>query len=172
MKYPKFTLLGLTYVLAIIILYGNIFLPFRILSLGYVGIFIAGILYSYGFTSGPAVVLLLLLAKEKNILLAGFLGALGALIADLTIFRFIKISFKDEISLLQKRFFKINKTDFLKKYFILLIASFIIISPLPDEIGVTLLASLTKISTKVFLIISYLLNTLGIFIILILGNII
>ena len=42
----------------------------------------------------------------------------------------------------------------------------LIASPLPDEIGVIMLAGLTKINFKILAIISFILNTLGILIIL------
>ncbi|MFH1072739.1 MAG: hypothetical protein V1743_04895, partial [Nanoarchaeota archaeon] len=59
---------------------------------------------------------------------------------------------------------------FIKKYFIPVIGGFIIASPLPDEIGISLFAASTKISTRVFSIMSYVLNTIGIFIILAIGT--
>lgn len=58
----------------------------------------------------------------------------------------------------------------LKKYLIVILAGFIIASPLPDEIGVSLLASSGIISMKKFSVISYVLNTLGIFAILFIGS--
>jgi len=51
-------------------------------------------------------------------------------------------------------------------------AGFVIASPLPDEIGVSLLAGTTKISTRTFAILSYFLNTAGIFIVLLAGKVI
>ena len=47
-------------------------------------------------------------------------------------------------------------------------AGILIASPLPDEAGVTMLAGLTKISVKSLALISFILNTLGIIILLIL----
>ena len=57
-----------------------------------------------------------------------------------------------------------------KKYLIAVIAGFIIASPLPDEIGVSLLAASRIISMKVVSAISYLLNTAGSFVILFIGQ--
>ncbi len=53
-----------------------------------------------------------------------------------------------------------------KKYFLPVIAGFIIATPLPDKMGVALLATLKIISSRVFFMISFLLNTIGIFIII------
>src|SRR3989338_3533302 len=74
-KYPKLTMLILVIILAYI-LFSNPSVQNFISNLGslsYLGIFIAGII-----------------------------GGLGALISDLLIFEFIKISFKDEFNLLKK----------------------------------------------------------------------
>ena len=51
-----------------------------------------------------------------------------------------------------------------------MVAGFIIASPLPDEIGVTMIAASKSISAKVFSVISYVLNTAGIFVILMIGG--
>jgi len=178
LKYPKFLLLLLTFVVAYILLSGRNFLPVRniLSSFSYLGTFLAGMLFVYGFTAAPATAILLILAKGQNILLAGFIAGFGALIGDLLIFKFIRYSFADEIKKLTKEkvFVRVNNKipKILKKYFVPVLACFIISSPLPDEIGVSLLAASTTISTRVFSVLSYILNTAGIFVILIIGNLI
>ncbi len=57
----------------------------------------------------------------------------------------------------------------LKKYLLPVLAGFVIASPLPDEIGVCLLAG-SKISPRAFSLFSYAFNTLGILAILAIGN--
>ena len=177
-KYPKLLLLILTFVAAYILFKERNFLPFHsfLLSLGYLGTFLAGILFVYGFTAAPATAILLIMAKEQNIFLAGPLAGVGALFGDLIIFKLIRHSFADEIEKLSKErimsYFNRNLPDIFKKYFIPILAGFIIASPMPDEIGVSLLAMSRQISVEVFLILSYLLNTAGIFIILIIGSMI
>ena len=142
--------------------------------MGYFGTFLAGILFAYGFTAAPATTILLILAKEQNIFLAGFIGGFGALIGDLIIFNFIRYSLADEIKRLSKErivLYVNHKTpNLFKKYLIPVIAGFVIASPLPDEIGVSLLAASRTISIKIFSVISYLLNTVGIFVILFIGQ--
>ena len=174
-KYPKLSLLALTFVIAYILFNGRTFLPLHdfLLSLGYLGSFLAGLFFVYGFTAAPATAILLILAKEQNILLAGFIAGFGALAGDLILFKFIRSSFKDEFERLSKEKIVIyakNKTPQLfKRYLVPVLAGFIIASPLPDEIGISLLAASKAVSIKAFSIISYLLNTAGIFVILILG---
>ena len=178
LKYPKLMLLILTFIFSYIIFRGRNFLPFNnlLLSLGYFGSLLAGILFAYGFTAAPATAILLILAKEQNIFLTGVIAGAGALIGDFFIFKFIRYSFKDELRKLSKEriFLRVKgKTpSLIKKYILPVLAGFIIASPLPDEIGVSLLALSRNISIKIFAVVSYLLNTAGIFIILIIGRLI
>jgi len=179
-KYPKLLLLLLTIIISIIFFYeGKTFPPLHnfLISLGYIGIFLSGIFYAYGFTAAPATAVLLVLAKEQNILLAGLIGGFGALLSDIAIFLFIKYSFTDEIKRLEKekavRFIEKEEKKLFghyQKYILVSFAGFLIASPLPTEIGVTLMATLKNVSIKKFIIIAYLLHTLGIFMILLIGN--
>ena len=67
--------------------------------------------------------------------------------------------------------FALNKIpNIYRKYLTYLIGSIFIASPLPDEIGVIILASSNEIKMSHFGIISYILNTGGIFLIVILSN--
>ena len=175
-KYLKFLLLLLTFIFAYILFKGRNFLQIKNLvsSFGYIGTFLSGSFFTYGFTSAPATALLLIISKEQNIILAGLIAGFGALIGDLIIFTFIRFSFKDEIKdISRSRLYKIidKKTHHLfKRYFNPILAGFIIASPLPDEIGVALFAASMHISRRLFSVISYLVNTLGIFIILMIGK--
>ncbi len=177
-KYPKFLLLFITFLIAYLLFYSRDYVPFQdfITGLGYSGTFVAGILFVYGFTAAPATAIFLILAQQQNIYFASLIGGLGALIGDLFIFSFIKYSFADEIKKLSKerivKYFNGRLPGFLKENLLPVAAGFIIASPLPDEIGVTLLAASRNISIEIFSVISYVLNTAGIFVILIVGNII
>ena len=176
-KYPKFVLLSLTIFIAIIIFsYTHIFLPLFnfLLSLGYFGIFLTGIFYSYSFTAIPATAVLLVLAEKENIILTAFVAGFGAVIGDLLIFKFIRHSFDDELKLFAKEkviiYIKGKAHRVLKKYFMILTGFIIIASPLPDEIGVFLIAEFTSITTKLFSLIAFILDTCGILVILIIGQ--
>lgn len=182
LKYPKLLFLLMTFILAYFLFAGR---NFRVLQdalqlLGYFGTFIAGLLFAYGFTAAPATAILLILAKEQNILIAGLIAGLGALTGDWIIFRLIRSTFSDEINSLSngisngKMMKAINHTipSIIKKHLLMVIAGFIIASPLPDEIGVSLMATSRHISPKLFTILSYLLNTIGIFLVLYIGRLI
>lgn len=54
----------------------------------------------------------------------------------------------------------------LKRYVLWTVAGFLIASPLLDEFGVSLVSGFTHINQKEFSVISFSLNTLGIFVIL------
>ncbi len=176
LKYPKLLFLIFTFVIAYLIFTEKDFSPFHnfLFSLGYFGTFLAGVFFTYGFTAAPATAILLILAGEQNILLAGFIAGFGALIGDLIIFKFIRYSFADEIEKLSREktiaHFNNKIPNLFKKYFVPVLAGFIIASPLPDEIGVSLLAASKSISTNLFSVLSYVLNTTGIFIILLIGS--
>ncbi|MEK6984753.1 MAG: hypothetical protein AABX33_09345 [Nanoarchaeota archaeon] len=175
-KYPKFLLLFITFLIAYLLFIGKTNPKFHlfVVSLGFLGTFLTGILFTYGFTAAPATAIFLILAKEQNIMLTGLVGGLGALLGDLLIFNFIRHSFKDEVKKLYKEkliVYANHKTpSFLKRYLLPVVAGIIIASPLPDEIGVTMLASFKSISEKIFLMLSYSLNTAGIFVILLIGK--
>lgn len=175
-KYPKLLILFLSIVLSYYLFSQPTVqsLVAHLDDLSYLGIFIAGSLITFGF-SAPFSVGFLLAAQPSNILLAGLIGGLGAMIADLTIFRIIKDSFMNE-------FHELNKTHVIKKiekiveghhhvivshYLLYLFAGLLIALPvLPDEIGVSMLAGLTTINPKKLAIISFTLHSLSIFIIL------
>ena len=142
-------------------------------KLSYFGIFIAGILFSFGFTA-PFSVGFFVILKPENLILSGVIGGFGAMIADLAIFNIIKISFLDEFGRLRKEKLINGLRKFFKKevgakayhYLLFALVGITIASPLPDEIGVSLLSGLTHIKQKALALISFILNTIGIIILL------
>jgi len=142
-------------------------------SYGYLGVFIAGILFAFGFTA-PFSVGFFISLNPANIWIAGIIGGLGALMSDLIIFSTIKVLFEDEFKKLRnsKTFVRITRLiergikEKIRIYLMYAFAGILIASPLPDEAGLTMLAGLTKISAKSLALISFILNTLGILILL------
>ncbi len=177
-KYPKIAAFILVIIMAYII-FKNLKVGDFLSNLGGLssfGIFIAGTLYSFGFTS-PFSAGFFLTLNTEHILIAGILGGLGAMFSDLFIFKFVRFSFKNELMLLKeekiiKKIRKIiNKLIHKKVRSVLLviIAGILIASPLPDETGVIILAGLTKIKEKFMAVIGFTLNTIGIIILLKIG---
>lgn len=179
-KYPKFLLLFLIYAITITLISkreSSTLLHSYFSSISYLGTFFSGFFYAYGFTAAPATFSLLELSKHQNIFSAAFIAGVGALIGDIVIFLFIKHSFMDEIEKIKEE--KISKTlRIIKKkmfgklndYIVPLIACTLIASPLPTEVGVTLLTSIKKLTIKKFMLLAYILHTMAIFVILLIGR--
>lgn len=177
LRYPRLVLLLLTFVAAYVLFAERDLLSLS--SLGYPGTFFAGIFYAYGFTAAPATAVLLSLSASQDLVPAALIGGAGALMGDLAIFFFIRRIFAGEIRQLEKTKIvgaleKEEKILFghFKRYATAAFAGFIIASPLPTEIGVTMLASIKGMSAKKFAVIAYLLHTAGILVILSLGKVI
>lgn len=177
-RYPKITLLIILSVSAYFLFSNSNVQSFvhQAEGLSYLGIFIAGFLFSFGFTT-PFAIGFFIIANPQNIYLAALIGGFGAMLADLTIFKIIRFSFMNEFNRLRKGVVikDINKVlssrllSHIKVYLLYAFAGIIIASPLPDEVGVSMLAGLTKVKTRVLVIISFLMNSLGIFIMLVIG---
>jgi len=134
-------------------------------SLRFLDSFLAGIFFVSVFTTAPALVAILEIAQKSSILFTALFGALGALLGDLIVFRFIKNSLNDD-------FFYLLKLTGLKRLSAIfrakifrwltpLIGALIIASPLPDELGLAMMG-FSKIKTKFFVLISFGLNFIGI----------
>ncbi|MBS3141361.1 hypothetical protein J4405_04425 [Candidatus Woesearchaeota archaeon] len=169
MKYPKLTVLLFTYLLAIAIFRERIYLDF-LYNLGYFGTFLAGIFYDYGLTSGIATAVLMIFGKGQNIFIAGIIGGLGALIGDFIIFKFLKYSFRDELVKLSKTWIFKETKIYMPKFLMYTIACILVASPLPDEICMFFFASLFKIKDRYLVLIFFILNTLGIYAIMLIGR--
>lgn len=138
---------------------------------------LGGMLFTFGFTTAFGIGILVEIAPNTDPMMGALIGGLGALIADMAIFEAMQIEFfSDEINRLKSTrailWIKsvLHHERFparLRKILLIGFAGIIIASPLPDEFGVTLVSSMTSISTKAFMFISWVCNTIGIFIILI-----
>ena len=174
-KYPKIFCLVITIIIAYLI-FKNPSVSSFVLQLGnlsYFGVFIAGMLFAFGFTA-PFAAGFFITLNPHNILLAGIIGGIGALLSDLLIFSFIRVSFEDEFNKLRKtklirsigKVIEKSLGKKLKAYLMYIFAGFIIASPLPDEIGVIMLAGLTRINARILAVLSFILNTIGILVLL------
>lgn len=133
----------------------------------------SGAMTSFGFTA-PIGFGLLSKMPVSNILIATIIGSIGATIVDLFIFKTIKFSFKNEFDKLEKtrvmkkieKIIEKNKHVLIVHYLLFIFAGIIIASPLPDELGVPILAGLTTIKPLTLSILGFILHGLGIFIVL------
>lgn len=135
-------------------------------ELEFLGSFLAGLFFTSVFTAAPAVVTLGEIARANSLAPVVVFGALGAVVGDLLIFRFVRDRFSEHLKelsgykgvlrrarvLLKMRFFR---------WLSLFVGGVIIASPFPDELGIGLLG-LSKMKTTWFIPLSFLLNGVGI----------
>lgn len=143
-----------------------------LLSLGqleYLGAFIAGTLFVSTFTAATGGLTLLILAQNLPLFPLGVAAGLGALIGDLLIFRFVRDGLSTEVENIYEKFGGKHLSHLLHtKYFhwtLPLIGALLIASPLPDEVGVSLMG-ISRMKIHQFMAISFVLNTAGIIVIL------
>lgn len=174
-RYPKIALL----ILSIIVAYWLFSHPAvaqlvnHLNGWGYLGILIAGILLSFGFTAAFAVGFFIVLNPE-NLWMAAIIASVGSALGDYVIFKFIKGEFMDEFNRIKhtklaKEANKLVEKELghkIKVYLMYIFAEFVILSPLPDEAGVAMLAGLTKINSSFLTISSFILHIIGILIII------
>lgn len=138
-------------------------------NFGYLGALIGGMLFVSTFTISIGMVILLFLAEYLNPIEIGLIAGIGAVMSDLIIFRFIRSQgFIEEI----KHFFNYFGGDKIShllhtKYFswtLPVIGALIIASPLPDELGVSLMG-ISKMKIEKFILLSFILNSIGIFLV-------
>lgn len=139
-------------------------------DLGYFGAFVAGILFVSTFTFATGAIILLVLAESLSPLEIGLFAGLGAVTGDFVIFKYVKNDLAEELQEIYKIFDPRHHFRHVlhSKYFswtLPVIGSVIIASPLPDELGVSLMG-ISKMSVPKFLIISFTLNALGIFLVI------
>ena len=170
-KYQNLTFLFLSLVLAFFVFRNETLHGFllHLGNFGYVGAFLAGILFVSTFTVVTGAIILLILAETLSPIEIGLVAGLGAVVGDFVIFRFVKDDLAREISLIYNQ---IDGDHHLKKVFhtkyfswtLPVIGAVIIASPLPDEVGVSLMG-ISKLKTYQFLLISFILNAIGIFLV-------
>ncbi|MGW8184607.1 MAG: hypothetical protein ACWGHO_00670 [Candidatus Moraniibacteriota bacterium] len=172
----KNTLFLILSVIAFVYFLDSDFFQFFIKSIGkfgYIGSFISGLFFVSVFTVAPASAILFDVAKTLNPYWVAFFAGLGAVLGDYIILRIFKDKVFEELLPLFKRAhgsFLIN--IFSSPFFawmIPLIGAIVIASPLPDEVGIGLMG-LSKIKNRHFILITFLLNSVGIFIIISIAN--
>lgn len=171
-KYKNLSLILLGLVIAFFI---SRLEPFRLLLLqlqseSYVGAILGGVLFVSTFTFGIGAIILVAVAEHSNLLAVAVLAGLGAVLGDLLIFSLVKDRLLGEITYL---YHKLDGNPIQKIFYSHLFAwmlpilgAIIIASPLPDELGVGLMG-LSNMSTFKFALVSFVLNTIGILLILV-----
>ena len=137
-------------------------------SIAIIGSFIGGILFTSIFSAAPATVALGQLAQDHSILLVSFFGGLGALLGDLIIYRFVKDSVSEDIEYLLKKAHAERLASIFKlkiiRWIIPFLGALVVASPLPDELGLTILG-LSKMRPQNVMPITFFLNFAGILVV-------
>ncbi|MBI3336370.1 hypothetical protein HYZ98_02270 [Candidatus Peregrinibacteria bacterium] len=177
LQYVKFIILVLCFLLAYLLYQGGAFhtLIEALNGHGYISVFLAGLLFSSAFTTPFAIGMFVELAPDVSPLFAAPVGGLGAMLVDLSIFEYARFSFHEEfhhfwnLHWIRRIGWHFHHHWFLKNiriYLLWSVAGLIIASPFPDELGVTLLSSVTDVRTRLFALFCFGFNTIGIFLIL------
>lgn len=140
----------------------------------FIGSFIAGMFFTSFFTTAPAIAALLEISQNSSVITTALFGAMGAVIGDLIIFRFIRDRLSEHLLEMvgHNSFIKAAKTLFRLRYFrwfTFLLGGFLIASPLPDELGIGLLG-FSRMKSKYFIPVSFIFNFIGIVFIGLIGN--
>lgn len=172
-QYPKLALLCASFAVSYVLYLQGVFdlLPGLLQGKGYLSVFLAGMLFSIGFTAPFGLFILIEMAPQVHLLLAALVGGFGALLVDMAIFEAARLSLKDELHRLAstgmfrkalRLLYHERFPEKLRTYLLWSVAGLIIASPLPDEIGVTMLSGVSTIDFKRLSAVCLVMDTLGI----------
>src|SRR3989344_1139770 len=172
-KYPKLAILAVCIIAAYFLFSTNPVKEFMNSSEeNFLGVSVAGFLFSFGFTT-PFAIGAFVTMNPSNIFLSAIVGGFFAMLADLTIFGIVRMSFMNEFRKLGRTKTARTLSSFnptfskkIKHYLLYAFAGIVIASPLPDELGVSMLAWLGRIKSLSLAIITFVANTIGIFVML------
>lgn len=136
---------------------------------GYAGAIIAGIFYVITFTTVPALAILYEFSHSLNLVELSILGGIGSVIGDFLIFSFFRKKSVLDLENLTERFHTSPFYHILhSRYFLWLtpvLGAIIIASPLPDELGISLLSA-SKLKKWQFILLTFVLDSVGIWLII------
>lgn len=130
--------------------------------------FFTGIFFTSAFTIAPASIALIHLAEKFPLPSLALWGGLGAMCGDLILFLFIRDRFAEDL----KRVIKPSRMKHIlgsmhfgfMKWLSPVLGALIIASPLPDEFGILLLG-MSKTRVVLLLPIAFIMNVIGIYLI-------
>lgn len=138
-----------------------------------IGAFVTGFFVIMTFTVIPSLAVLLTLSETMNPFLLSILAGAGGMCGDYLLMQYFR-SETDELlsdkTLRNHLFLKRVLNSRIFHWLGPLIGAIIVASPFPDELGITLLG-ISKLETKKFLLLTFVLDTIGIFLIITIGNI-
>ncbi len=134
---------------------------------------ISGFLFTSIFTTPIAISSLFILGQNHPPLIISIIAATGSVIGDTLLLKIVHDHLEKDIEALAKPFVNLTIRHILKSHLLhlplIVLGALIIASPLPDEIGISIL-NFARVKRSWFYIISYFLNFLGILAITSLGR--
>jgi len=136
--------------------------------------FLVGFLFSITFTAAISTSVFILLAETThNPFLIALIGGFGSLAANSIVYKFFKEEIIDDIQFIEKRYAKRIAHKIIHSKAVIgltpYIAALFLASPLPDELGILMLAGANFKYTRFFLF-SFAFHTIGILIIILAGS--
>ena len=136
--------------------------------------FLTGVLFSFTFTVAIATSVFIILGDTSiNPFLIAIVGGLGAVFGNSLTYKFFKNDIIKDLKALEPKYAKeITRRIFKSKLFIWIlpyVAALLLASPLPDEIGIFLLAG-SRLRYANFFLLSFFSQTTGILVIVLLGE--
>ena len=138
-------------------------------SVGLISSFVAGIFFTSVLTTAPAVAALAEIAEAQGMIITAVLGAAGSVVGDSILFYIMRDRISDRLirfaaRLLPKRR-RVSLLDpTVTRWLLFALAGVVIASPLPDEIGISILG-LSKVNPTLFIPVSFFFNFVGILVI-------
>ena len=157
-KYPNITLFIASLVLAFVLSKAGVFEALEGLGgLGYLGVFVSGLIFPFTFAAPLAAASFFYLGQAINLWTLIAIGSAGALVSDLLISRFFKGGIFTEMEDIWKKyesyekrrhhFSHVHRPHLIQlfhtrpfHFLSLFLAILVLFSPLPDEIGMEMLA--------------------------------
>ncbi|MFH1759011.1 MAG: hypothetical protein ABH822_00415 [Patescibacteria group bacterium] len=139
-----------------------------------VSAFIAGFFFTSAFTTPPAIAFLVKLAQFNSIFLISLIGAAGAVLGDSIIFYFVRDRLFDDIlcgikKSRKERIMHLFKSKIIR-FSMALTGGLLVALPLfPDEIALAIIG-MSKATTRVFIMVTFLFNFLAIFLLSLAGE--
>ncbi len=134
------------------------------------GAFIGGMLYVSSFTVAIGVLLLVSATESVPLIPLSLLAGLGGVIGDTVIFKFIRSSLRAELIYVYEKLGGRFITKLFKRHkplssLLPVLGAIMIASPLPDEIGVSIMG-VSRMRTIHFMIMTAFLNSVGVYVLL------
>lgn len=142
-------------------------------NFGIIGAFFAGIFFVMSFTVIPSAAVLLTLSESMHPLVLSFFAGAGGVCGDYLLMRYLRTETDELLQQVHERnHFSIERVlkSRLLHWLGPVIGALVIASPFPDELGITLLG-ITKLETKKFILLTFVLDVLAVFLIITVGGI-